>query len=860
VRLVRMAMEMLVLLLVVLSPWAFGAVEPFAEFLLGVGVGVLLVLWAVVMLLEGRLTWKQSPVALCLAGLFLLGIVQVTPLSRSTLTRLAPATARLYERLLPTEPEVLPGTAERGSTPAPPGSTLSLYPAATRRDVLRLLAIFLLFVLVRNNLASAPALRRLSVVAVANAAALSAFALVQYFTSRHNTLYWTWPSDGEVFGPFVCRNHFSFYVNLCVGLGLGLILDFANRDEVEERGWSSPFAFLQDPRVLWTGAALTLMLGAVVLSLSRGGFLALLAATTVGLLLAARRAPRSVPLGALAVVAGLAFLVIGSFGLGRVQARLATVTGGTAFHENRLPMWSRVLPSVADFPLWGSGYGTFDFVELLTRRTAEDTGYLYEHAHNDYLEALLEGGLVRLVLSLLAIAFVFVAGSRALRRHAGQSGAGLALGALFAFTTLVVHSFVDFGLHLPAIALFAAVVSAQLCGLGEDPADKEHSFRLGGVAPLAGALTAAALALVLAAGDWRYERVEHWHHVATQWSAVGGKKGREQALAALEVAAALAPESGRLHAQIGKAQLDLLHEGTDRLVRSGQFAGVAQTILSLAPTTGSAGSAQAPLVALASWQVSSEAQQKVISDQVVQLEKEHVAPALRHLLLARDTCPLLADVQLQLALNVAKFDQAEPRSAYLARIKLLAPDDPDQWYLCGLQEHFDGDDSRGWESWRRSLELSDRHLSEVVERASKMSDVADALNQALPERPALWLAAASQLYPGAQQTAERRLLLEKALALLGAPPGPRTPDEWHTQATLCAALGQPERALSAFQRALDRDPRQLGWRYELARLLYEQRRLQDARRELLTIIAEQPGNGQARELLDTVAHELARGT
>jgi hypothetical protein len=51
VRLVRGVMEALVLLLVCLSPWAFGAVEPFLEFLLYSGVAVLLALWAAVMLL-----------------------------------------------------------------------------------------------------------------------------------------------------------------------------------------------------------------------------------------------------------------------------------------------------------------------------------------------------------------------------------------------------------------------------------------------------------------------------------------------------------------------------------------------------------------------------------------------------------------------------------------------------------------------------------------------------------------------------------------------------------------------------------------------------------------------------------------
>src|SRR5262249_48330238 len=148
VRRLRGVMEALVLLLVCLSPWAFGAVEPLHEFLLYAGIAVLLTLWAAVMLLEGRLTWKQSPVALCLAGLFLLAAWQLTPLPGGVLTTISPATAQLYQQLLPAQAEVLPPGVERGPSPFPPGSTLSLYPAATRQELVRLLAIFLLFAVV----------------------------------------------------------------------------------------------------------------------------------------------------------------------------------------------------------------------------------------------------------------------------------------------------------------------------------------------------------------------------------------------------------------------------------------------------------------------------------------------------------------------------------------------------------------------------------------------------------------------------------------------------------------------------------------------------------------------------------------
>ena len=66
VAILRAGMEGVLLLLVALAPWAFGAVHPLSEFVLLSGLSVLLVLWAARMAVEGRLSWRRCPVAVCL--------------------------------------------------------------------------------------------------------------------------------------------------------------------------------------------------------------------------------------------------------------------------------------------------------------------------------------------------------------------------------------------------------------------------------------------------------------------------------------------------------------------------------------------------------------------------------------------------------------------------------------------------------------------------------------------------------------------------------------------------------------------------------------------------------------------------
>ena len=160
VKFLRNAMEALVLILVCLSPWVYGAVHPGFEFFLLAGLAVLLALWGVRMLLERKVTWKKCPVALCLAGLYLSGLWQVTSLPDHWLRWLSPGTARLYDHLLPARAKLLPFGADR-VTPVPAaGTTISLFPGSTKQQLLRLLAVFLLFAVVRNNVASIACLRR----------------------------------------------------------------------------------------------------------------------------------------------------------------------------------------------------------------------------------------------------------------------------------------------------------------------------------------------------------------------------------------------------------------------------------------------------------------------------------------------------------------------------------------------------------------------------------------------------------------------------------------------------------------------------------------------------------------------------
>jgi O-antigen ligase/tetratricopeptide (TPR) repeat protein len=886
------AMEAGILVLVCLSPWALGAAEPVFEMILDVGVGVLLGLWGLRMLLDGRLSWKNCPVALCLAALILGAVCQLTPLPHGLLDWISPATARMYAQFLPAQAEVLPFGETREAPVPSAGSTLSLYPGRTWHEMIRLLAVFALFAIVHNNIASPASLRRLSAAAFVNGVCLALFALLQFFTSTPNTLYWTWPSPGSVFGPFICRNHFASYMNLCIGLSVGLLLSRMKMEEGasasgrfpkhDEDSLSPARNLLHDPAGPWMIAGLAFMISSVALCVSRGGILALLSGWIVLLLVSFLRPGRFRRVGAILLTLSIALALVTWFGLGRVQARLSTLWGEEVLQDGRRDLWTRMLPLVKDFPVWGTGYGTFQYLEPLVHKDAADTA-IYSNAENEYLEALLEGGLVRLIPSLLAIGLVFWLGYRAVRRHDRHGEGGLAVGLLFGFTALVVQSAVDFGLHIPAIAVLATVLCAHLCAAGHArdrtregrrPQGASHrreqtgassrladrasygeesgvfSLRLGGLAPAAGAVVAVLLGLVLAYDGWRAHKVQPLRLAASQ------PADRAHQIDGLTAAARRAPEYASLQIEAAQAYEVLYMKEREMGMLRAWLADAAQAVCDFAPVRTPLGAAHSALTVAPAWALTSGARIELGKVDETPLVRQYLVPAMRFYLQARDACPILPEPQRFLAEHADQFERADTSITYWDRAARLVPYDPALWYLCGvvsLEEHPD----QAWKYWRRSLEVSDFYLPSILEAASARLNAREIQAQVLPEDPKILLAAALQLYP--QPAAERQVFLDKALALVEKPRASMTAEDLHVKASIQLVQGRLEEGFLTYQAALEREPRQVSWRFEFAQLLLRQKRLPEARRELLNVLELQPGHPAAGELLAIVERQIAEG-
>jgi tetratricopeptide (TPR) repeat protein len=566
----------------------------------------------------------------------------------------------------------------------------------------------------------------------------------------------------------------------------------------------------------------------------------------------------------------LALALITLLGSDRVPARLATVWQGNAFRDGRLPLWAHTWPLATEFPVWGTGYGTFQYVERLHRTDPAAEELIYTNAENEYLEALVEGGVVRLAVSLLAIGLVYRLGLRAARALRGSPGAALALGALFAFTTLVVHSFGDFGLHIPAITVMATVIAAQLCTLSAWPAEgsrtrarepfagtAETVARIPGSRPPFGALpdilpvvdaaVALLLSVLLCAEGWKACRVQ-WlrnDHLNRARQALS----ENQSLASLEAAARLAPQSATLQVEIALWHYDRFRNEMREAKKKGRLTQVTQAVSAVGLMSLPASLPAPSLLASApAWISAVEPPSQHSTDEEAMIRRRLV-PALRHFLQARDLCPLLPEPHQCLADQRDRLQRADSRLAYLERTTLLISNNAGLWYLCG-NEALGQDPERAWRSWRRSLELSDDYFPPILTKSGPHLGPAAMVERLLPDKPALLVDAAFRLYP--QQPANRRPFLEKALGLSKQQPGPWSAEDLHLRAKVHAGLGQAPEALALYRAALAIKPLQTSWRFEFAQLLYENGQHQDGRQELQLILAHQPDHAPARDLLNAV--------
>jgi O-antigen ligase/tetratricopeptide (TPR) repeat protein len=868
-------MEVLLLILVVLSPWAFGAVDPVFELLLALGIATLLMLWAAVVVFQGRFNWVRCPAALCLVGLTLLGLFQLVPLPQALLRIVSPNSAELRAELLPEKPEVI----EHGGTPAaPPASNpISVYPYLTRCEIVRWLGILALFAVVRNQLTTTAANRRLSIVILINGVLLALFGMAQLFASKRTNVY-GFETQGEALGPFINRNHFASYLNLCLTAGVGLLLTLGPSEgerrrrmvqkpnalgeaEIDDAAIFSPFAVLHSPAQMWVCVGLAVTLAGLLGSFSRGAAVALV----VGLIAAgvarlSAGGPRIRRLELLILPAVILIGLLAWTGIRPLESRLATLWRGGAFDQSRWGMWVGISRLVPMFPVFGCGYGTLVKIEPISRHDdpfavlSQYDLIEIDHAHNDYLEGFVEGGIIRLGLTVALVAFVLTYGVQAVRRWTGRTPGALAFGGLAGIAALAAHSFVEFSITTPAVAVLAAVIAAHLMSLTRtdpsSPPSAAHSgvmyTRLSRPAQAGIVLLFAAVGAVMVLQAWQAEKVQRLR-VEAYRAKKATPPDRERAFRMLAAATRIAPDNADVHVELGQEYLDAWQDQF-RLRHI-----VAERPLLLAGTVAVGGLEPLASIGLVFWP---ELSKRVPQNWSKALEEDLERPGLREMITARNICPLLSRPHMRLAAHAAAMERHDDPAKYWERARRLAPSDPELWYFSGVESRHRERTEEAWDQWKRSLALSRKYLPQILDVAIAAGMSADQmLARFLPDDPRTLYDAAMRIEPNQDSAEQTRPIWTRVLELLGQREE-MGPWDYYVKANALRRLNQADAAITAYRQAVDMHYQGKDWREEYARYLEANGKYTEALKEVSVLESQGGLTPQLQQFKDILLREL----
>jgi len=377
----------------------------------------------------------------------LLALVQLTPLPASWWAQL-PAHAVYAETL--------------GDIGAPVAAwrPLSVSPDATAASLLAAIPVAAAFLL--GYLAARGQLRLLLRMVVAVAFAEVALGLLQISGGQYSPLFFGVMTYGPPVGTFANRNHFANYIAMALAAYVWLAHEAAHDRRRRTGAPRRQGSFnSHHATAMWVAGGLVLVLG-ILMSRSRGAAAFGLPMAVLGLGASALRINgwsrgwRFAAPVALLLVLVAAALIGFDFAFSRISGE--QLASSAAF---RTALARTSLDGALAFWPWGSGWGTYD---LAYQRFQPASIAVYaNHAHQDYVEMLFEGGIL---FVLLAGTFLWLAIHRAVHlaklalsdRTLDRESMASALCGL-GLLALLLHSLVEFNMRIPANAILGALLA-----------------------------------------------------------------------------------------------------------------------------------------------------------------------------------------------------------------------------------------------------------------------------------------------------------------------------------------------------------------------------------------------------------------
>jgi O-antigen ligase len=455
---IHKAITLLLIALILFTPVAFGSMELWAFSLMELGILFIILLAAVRRFTahgsqESNLPGHRSGhsilnVSIVLLALFLLLVLfQMISLPSGILKILSPKTFVLRSAL--------------NLDPSVSSFPLSFLPFLTQIEFYKWLTLVGLFIFLLGwkPLGQSDRIKTQLLIAVTTAGVLeSLYGLFEFFSGHRHILNVAAETIvSSVMGTFINRNYFAGYLLMVIPLSVGFLFSREAGRTGRLTGWRQRLSSL-DGKTLLIGFSVIVMILGLLFSASRMGILSLLLSfSLISLFFRSPRKERTFSRGTILIL-GLAILWAAWVGLDAVISRFFTASED---FKGRWAFWVNTFQIFKDFPLFGSGLGTF--VQIFPRYRSSYIMGLVTHSENDFLQLLSEVGV--LGTGLLAILFFFLlwkvfSGIRALSPR--EPVRYIALGGLVGILALMFHSLVERNIQVPANAFLYTFMFALI--------------------------------------------------------------------------------------------------------------------------------------------------------------------------------------------------------------------------------------------------------------------------------------------------------------------------------------------------------------------------------------------------------------
>lgn len=283
---------------------------------------------------------------------------------------------------------------------------------------------------------------------------LAISSILQFVMTTDRVLWFRYvPVNSMAFGPYVNHNHYAGLMEMLLPLVIALyysykpsiggitlrekILSFFERD----------FAYVY---ILFGFFSCVIMVS-VFMSLSRGGSFSMIASLIffylfIKTFFKKRRIGLSAVFIVLLVLAGISW-----FGWSKLDSRF-----GRTIHQfenqniTRLTFWKDTAEIIKDFPLTGTGAGSFEQIYPFYQSFISKS--IIGHAHNDFMELYSDFGMLGVMIAFFFLFKVLTYIFKNLKKRKEKYVIYTACGGLAGLFAVFIHSIVDFNFQIPGNA------------------------------------------------------------------------------------------------------------------------------------------------------------------------------------------------------------------------------------------------------------------------------------------------------------------------------------------------------------------------------------------------------------------------